>query len=182
MAKIRHIAYRATDVDAMAKFFVDAMGMKMIQKRKNNAIDLSDGSVNITVLPLRAGTREGEPTKQPGIDHIGFSVDNDQEQFRLMEAAGARKAGAINLGTAYYEDKFVGPEDIIIDIGHWQGAAPVDKVGIGSKLEVRRSRMEDRKSPFSILYLQSSTFSGLASLFHHQLASGSSTVRPCLNS
>ena len=47
MAKIRHIAYRAEDVDAMAKFFVDAMGMKMIQKRKNNAIDLSDGSVNI---------------------------------------------------------------------------------------------------------------------------------------
>ena len=92
MAKIRHIAYRAMDVDAMAKFFVDAMGMKLIQKRKNNAIDLSDGSVNITVLPLRAGTREGEPTKQPGIDHIGFSVDNDQEQFRLMEAAGARKA------------------------------------------------------------------------------------------
>jgi hypothetical protein len=36
----RHIAYRAEDVDAMAKFFVDAMGMKMIQKRKNNAIDL----------------------------------------------------------------------------------------------------------------------------------------------
>ena len=55
MAKIRHIAYRAVDVDAMAKFFVDAMGMKMIQKRKNNAIDLSDGSVNITVLPLAAG-------------------------------------------------------------------------------------------------------------------------------
>ncbi len=27
MAKIRHIAYRAEDVDAMAKFFVDAMGM-----------------------------------------------------------------------------------------------------------------------------------------------------------
>ncbi len=44
MAKIRHIAYRAVDVDAMAKFFVDAMGMTMIQKRKNNAIDLSDGS------------------------------------------------------------------------------------------------------------------------------------------
>jgi catechol 2,3-dioxygenase-like lactoylglutathione lyase family enzyme len=129
MAKIRHIAYRAEDVDAMAKFFIEAMGMKMIQQRKNNAIDLSDGTVNITVLPLRAGTHEGEPAKQPGIDHIGFSVDNDQEQFRLMEAAGARKAGAINMGTAYYEDKFVGPENIIIDIGHWQGAAPLDKEG-----------------------------------------------------
>jgi hypothetical protein len=40
---------------------------------------------------------------------------------------GAKKAGAINLGTAYYEEKFVGPEDISIDVGHWQGAAPVDK-------------------------------------------------------
>src|SRR6266550_4604349 len=127
MAKIRHIAYRATDVEAMAKFFIDAMGMKLIQKRKNDAIDLSDGSVNITVLPLRAGTPDGEPTKQAGIDHIGFSAENDQEQFRMMEAAGAKKAGAINLGTAYYEDKFVGPENIIIDVGHWQGAAPIDK-------------------------------------------------------
>ena len=127
MAKIRHIASRATDVDAMAKFFVDAMGMTMIQKRKNNAIDRSDGSVNITVLPLRAGTTDGQRAKQPGIDHIGFSAANDQEQFRMLEAAGAKKAGAINLGTAYYEDKFIGPEDIIIDVGHWQGAAPVEE-------------------------------------------------------
>jgi catechol 2,3-dioxygenase-like lactoylglutathione lyase family enzyme len=122
MAKIRHIAYRALDVDAMAKFFVEAMGMKMIQKRKNNAIDLSDGSVNITVLPLAAGMGG-----KAGIDHIGFSAENDQDQFRQMEAAGATKAGAVNLGTAYYEDKFKGPEGIIIDVGHWQGAAPVEK-------------------------------------------------------
>jgi hypothetical protein len=106
----------------MAKFFVDAMGMTMIQKRKNNAIDLSDGSVNITVLPLAAGTGG-----QAGIDHIGFSTDNDQEQFQKLEACGATKAGAVNLGTAYYEDKYKGPEGIIVDVGHWQGAAPVDK-------------------------------------------------------
>jgi catechol 2,3-dioxygenase-like lactoylglutathione lyase family enzyme len=122
MAKIRHIAYRATDVDAMAKFFVDAMGMTLIQKRKNNAIDLSDGSVNITVLPLAAGLGGNA-----GIDHIGFTTENDHEQFKLLEAAGAEKAGAVNLGTAYYEDKFRGPEGIIVDVGHWQGAAPIDK-------------------------------------------------------
>ncbi|HWP22914.1 MAG TPA: VOC family protein [Candidatus Binatia bacterium] len=121
MAKIRHIAYRAEDVDAMAKFFVDALGMKLIQKRKNNAIDLSDGSINITVLPLAAGMGG-----KAGIDHIGFTAENDQEQFRKLEAAGATKAGAVNLGTAYYEDKFKGPEGIIIDVGHWQGAAPID--------------------------------------------------------
>jgi catechol 2,3-dioxygenase-like lactoylglutathione lyase family enzyme len=122
MAKIRHIAYRAEDVDAMAKFFVDAMGMTLIQKRKNNAIDLGDGSVNITVLPLAAGHGG-----KAGIDHIGFSAENDEEQFKALEAAGAKKAGAVNLGTAYYEDKYLGPEGIIVDVGHWQGAAPVDK-------------------------------------------------------
>jgi catechol 2,3-dioxygenase-like lactoylglutathione lyase family enzyme len=127
MAKIRHIAYRAKNVDAMAKFFVDAMGMKIIRKRKNNAIDLSDGSVNITVIPLPPDTADGVPTKQPGIAHIGFTAENNQELFRMMEAAGAKKAGAINLGTASYEDKFVGPEGIIIDVGYWQGTAPIEK-------------------------------------------------------
>ena len=126
MAKIRHIAYRAEDVDAMAKFFVDAMGMTMKQKRKNNAIDLTDGTVNITVLPL---TGTGMPDRRPGIDHIGFTAENDQETFRMLEAAGAKKAGTVNLGTAYYEDNFMGPEGIIVDVGHWVGAAPVDKEG-----------------------------------------------------
>jgi catechol 2,3-dioxygenase-like lactoylglutathione lyase family enzyme len=127
MAKIRHIAYRAADPDAMASFFVKSMGMTIMQKRKNNAIDLSDGTVNITVLPIRAGTPDGEPTRQPGIDHIGFTAENDAEAFRMLEAAGAKKAGTVNLGTAYYEDKFVGPEGIIVDVGHWVGAAPVKK-------------------------------------------------------
>src|SRR5262245_47245053 len=116
MAKIRHIAYRAVDVDAMEKFFVDAMDMKLDHKRSNNPIDQSDGTEDINVLPLAAGMGG-----KAGIDHIGFSVENDQEQFRKMEEAGATKAGAVNLGTAYYEDKFKGPEDIIIDVGHWQG-------------------------------------------------------------
>ncbi|HYY24944.1 MAG TPA: VOC family protein [Candidatus Udaeobacter sp.] len=127
MAKIRHIAYRAADVDAMADFFVNALGMTVKQKRKNNAIDLSDGTVNITVLPLRAGTADGEPARRAGIDHIGFTAENDAEAFRMMEAAGGKKAGTVNLGTAYYEDKFEGPEGIIVDIGHWVGAAPLEK-------------------------------------------------------
>ncbi|HXG51678.1 MAG TPA: VOC family protein [candidate division Zixibacteria bacterium] len=126
MAKIRHIAYRAADVDGMAKFFVEALGMTLCQKRANNAVDLSDGTVNITVLPLDAGLRDGE-TRRAGIDHIGFTPEDDGETASMMEAAGARKAGTVNLGTAYYEDKFVGPEGIVVDVGHWVGAAPVEK-------------------------------------------------------
>jgi len=52
MPKIRHIAYRAADVEGMANFFVNALGMTITQRRKNRAIDLSDGTTNITVLPI----------------------------------------------------------------------------------------------------------------------------------
>ena len=118
MTKIRHISYRAEDVDAMAKFLIDAMGMTMIQKRKDGSIDLSDGSINIAVLPL-AGNR----SRRAGLDHIGFSAEDDQEQTRRMEAAGATKENT----RSPYEEKFKGPGGIIVDVGRWPGAAPLEK-------------------------------------------------------
>jgi catechol 2,3-dioxygenase-like lactoylglutathione lyase family enzyme len=118
MAKIRHISYRAEDVDAMAKFFIDAFGLKMVHTRKDNSVDLSDGSVNISILPLAANRR-----RRAGLDHIGFSAEDDQEQIRRVEAAGAVKENT----RSPYEEKFKGPEGIIVDVGRWPGAAPLDK-------------------------------------------------------
>ncbi len=121
MTKIRHIAYRASDVEKMANFFVDALGMNITQRRKNRAIDLSDGTINITVLPLRGTENENQ-----GIDHIGFSVENDDEAGRRLETAGAKKIATIELGSpAHYEAKFQGPEGIVVDIGKWIGTAPL---------------------------------------------------------
>jgi len=120
MAKIRHIAYCAEDVDAMVDFFIDAFGMKMIQKREseNNAIDLTDGSINIAILPLAAN-----PGRRAGLEHIGFSAADDQEQIRRVEAAG----GVIEPRRSPYETKFKGPEGIIVDVGRWPGSAAVEK-------------------------------------------------------
>jgi catechol 2,3-dioxygenase-like lactoylglutathione lyase family enzyme len=118
MAKIRHISYRAEDVDAMAKFFVDALGLMMVQKRKDNSIDLSDGSVNTSILPLAANR-----SRRAGLDHIGFSAEDDREQIRMVEAAGAVKEPT----RSPYEEKFKGPECIIVDVGHWPAAAPLKK-------------------------------------------------------
>ena len=78
MSKIRHIAYRAADVEATANFFVNALGMNITQRRKNRAIDLSDGTTNITVLPMMEADPNGEAPRQ-GIDHIGFSAEDDEE-------------------------------------------------------------------------------------------------------
>jgi catechol 2,3-dioxygenase-like lactoylglutathione lyase family enzyme len=121
MSKIRHIAYRASDVEKMANFFVDALGMNITQRRKNRAIDLSDGTINITVLPLRGTANENQ-----GIDHIGFSVENDDEAEHRLETAGAKKIATIELGSpAHYEAKYQGPEGIVVDIGKWIGTEPV---------------------------------------------------------
>ena len=82
MAKIRHIAYRAEDVEGMVEFFTKAFDMELVGRRGNGVVDLSDGSVNITLLPLNRARGDGrEPT--PGIEHIGF----DSVKLRLAERA-----------------------------------------------------------------------------------------------
>lgn len=125
MGKIRHIAYRVADVEGMANFFVSALGMTITERRHNRAVDLSDGTINITVLPMLQPGPNGEAPHQ-GIDHIGFAVEDEEKAFRILEDAGARKIATIELGSpAHYEAKFQGPEGIVVDIGNWVGTEPV---------------------------------------------------------
>ena len=123
MAKIRHIAYRAEDTEAMARFFVEAFEMEIAQNRPNGAIDLTDGTLNITILPANGPGASGKV----GIDHMGFTVADEAEATRMVEAAGGRESNAVNLGGAFYEKKFVGPEGIVVDVGHWVATAPIDE-------------------------------------------------------
>lgn len=125
MPKIRHIAYRAEDVEAMASFFAKAFEMEVVQRRANGAIDLSDGTINITLLRAD-GPRADDRPRSLGIDHIGFTVEDEAKARELVAAAGGREMNTINLGSAHYEVKFEGPEGIVVDLGHWAGTAPVD--------------------------------------------------------
>jgi len=109
----------------MANFFVNALGMTITQRRKNRAIDLSDGTINITVLPMLQAGPNGEPARQ-GVDHIGFTVEDDAEASQRLESAGAKKIATIELGSpAHYEAKYKGPEGIVVDIGKWVGTEPI---------------------------------------------------------
>ena len=125
MANIRHIAYRAEDVEAMAQFFVEGLGLEIVRRRDMGAIDLSDGTIGVTILPATinsAGGRSGT-----GVDHIGFTVADDEALRQEITAAGATESNAIPLGEAFYELKFHGPEGIIVDVGHWVGTAPIEE-------------------------------------------------------
>ncbi len=132
MPKIRHIAYRAEDVEAVAQFFAKGFGMDIVQRRDHGAIDLSDGTLNITVLPATLPQGEGRP--HTGIDHIGFTAEDDAQAQALVEAAGGKQMNTINLGNeVHFETKFQGPEGIVVDVGHWPGTAPVAEEAIASK-------------------------------------------------
>ena len=123
MAKIRHIAIRAEDPDATARMFVEVFGLEFIQKRAHGPVDLSDGDVNITVLPLALGAEGREVHK--GYEHIGFSAeDQDGIRERLLEH-GATELNPVQLGDAYYEKKYKSAEGLVIDVGHWRGASPI---------------------------------------------------------
>jgi catechol 2,3-dioxygenase-like lactoylglutathione lyase family enzyme len=85
MAKIRHIAVLAKDTEALAKFYQNSFGMKEVARsgEESNAIYLSDGYMNLAILPAR-----GRPE---GIYHFGFAVDDLHKGVETAVAAGGSK-------------------------------------------------------------------------------------------
>src|SRR5579864_5147592 len=123
MGKIRHIAIRCEDTEKTAQWLQDALELQLVQRRGSGAIDMSDGDVNITLLPLGLGA--GERQTRPGFEHIGVSVSDDAAAREKLLAAGAEELNPIGLGDVYYESKFKSPEGLVIDVGHWAGTRPI---------------------------------------------------------
>ncbi len=87
MAKIRHIAIMTENQPKLAEFYKSTFGMKEVHRHSSadgtEAIYLSDGYVNLAILPAR-----GRPE---GIHHFGFHVERIEETARTAMEAGARK-------------------------------------------------------------------------------------------
>jgi catechol 2,3-dioxygenase-like lactoylglutathione lyase family enzyme len=90
MARIRHIALMTADTHKLADFYKQAFGLHEVMRRDkpNGAVYLSDGYINLAILP-NDGEGEGEPE---GIHHFGFHVDDvehaSQTALQLGAAAG----------------------------------------------------------------------------------------------
>src|SRR5262245_19410817 len=71
--KIRHIVFHTTDVERLAKFYVDVMGLKIVHRAKNGGISLTDGYLNFSIHTNKI---DGKPS---GFNHFGFEVEDNEE-------------------------------------------------------------------------------------------------------
>jgi catechol 2,3-dioxygenase-like lactoylglutathione lyase family enzyme len=83
-AKIRHIVFHTTDVERMAKFYVDVMGLKIVHRAKNGGISLTDGYLNFSIHTNKI---DGKPS---GFNHFGFLVEDNEEFVKRFEKHGYR--------------------------------------------------------------------------------------------
>src|ERR1700694_3329988 len=84
MAKIRHIVFHTTDVERLARFYVDVMGLKIVHRAKNGGISLTDGYMN---LSIHTNKMDGKPS---GFNHFGFLVENNEEIVERSQQLGYR--------------------------------------------------------------------------------------------
>ena len=75
MARIRHLAILTEDVEKLVKFYTTAFGLKIVHG-VGTATYLSDGHINLAIIPI-GPEREIEGSQlQVGINHFGFEVES----------------------------------------------------------------------------------------------------------
>jgi catechol 2,3-dioxygenase-like lactoylglutathione lyase family enzyme len=83
MARIRHIAILASDPAKLAEFYKTSFGFKEVARSGDTgeAIYVSDGSINLALLPAR--------NRREGIYHFGIEVEDVKGAVQSAIAAGA---------------------------------------------------------------------------------------------
>ncbi len=75
MPRIRHIAIMTEDVEKLVKFYTTAFGLTMVDG-VGTATYLSDGHINLAIIPIGPERKIEGAQLQPGINHFGFEVEN----------------------------------------------------------------------------------------------------------
>ncbi|MGH3760002.1 VOC family protein [Actinophytocola sp.] len=132
MAKIRHIAFSTPEPEATAEFYKRVFDMQEVGRTDSPyavGIYLSDGDLNVAVLrfktPEAADRRDGMGPVT-GLHHFGFWVTDIEQTRRRLDEMGAthREARATSAKTSFFEEKYQGPDGVMIDITEhgWKGA------------------------------------------------------------
>jgi predicted enzyme related to lactoylglutathione lyase len=105
--RIRHLAILANETSALATFYTTTFGMTEVS-RQGEAIFLSDGHINLAVLPAR-----GRPE---GLFHFGFEVDDLEQSAKVAVAAGARAPETVPRDGRFAEAFITDPVGTRVDL------------------------------------------------------------------
>ena len=92
MSKLRHIAMQVPNLEEAAKFYESVFEMERVGEAESpvgNAISLSDGIMNLTLLCFPDGKGGMMNSRDwAGLPHFGFVVDDKVATKRKIEKAG----------------------------------------------------------------------------------------------
>ena len=114
MAQIQHVAITCQENEKLAEFYKESFGMVEVKRNVPEGRDgavviyLSDGHINLALLPARPGQPEG-------INHFGFHVD-DLEAARTKAISLGAKSGSIDLPGGFVEDFIVDSSGTRVDL------------------------------------------------------------------
>ncbi|HYY88082.1 MAG TPA: VOC family protein [Chloroflexota bacterium] len=137
MPKLRHIALHTPDPEKTAEFYKRVFDMHEVGRTNSSlatGIYLSDGTINMAVLKFKtveAADRHDGLGPVLGLHHFGFWVEDAEEVRRRLAENGAEFREQVDpaakaSGSSFFEEKYRGPDSVMIDISEhgWAGAEP----------------------------------------------------------
>lgn len=89
MTTLQHLAIRTTNLQASRSFYEEGLGLRVLGKRPSGeSLDLSDGAINVTLLPYD-GPARSPLTEGNEFIHLGFLVENLAATYRRLIGLGA---------------------------------------------------------------------------------------------
>src|ERR1700730_4824802 len=92
MGKLRHVAIQVPDLEKAAAFYEGVFDLKRVGQVESpigNAISLSDGVVNLTLLHFPEGTKGGKGGPDcAGLHNIRSHVDDEKEADARIKKHG----------------------------------------------------------------------------------------------
>jgi catechol 2,3-dioxygenase-like lactoylglutathione lyase family enzyme len=115
VARIQHIAIRARDNEKLAEFYKTTFGMTEVFRQPagnsgRQAFYLSDGNINVALLPCG-------PDATEGIDHFGFHIEDLAQTTKVAEEQGASQGSSTVPRDGRFAEVFVrDPVGVRIDL------------------------------------------------------------------
>jgi catechol 2,3-dioxygenase-like lactoylglutathione lyase family enzyme len=88
--RISHVALRTLRPDEMARFYSDVFGLKEVNSKSDDPNHyLTDGKVQLVLIPYKIKNYIGQSILPTGMDHVGFEVESiDALKKDLEESVG----------------------------------------------------------------------------------------------